>query len=209
MKKLTTLLLVLAMCLPAMGTKPIGTLRTEAEMAEHQMGIGEGMCSGSAIAPHAFLTAAHCLHEMEVPAVVFDGDKPAKVEHILEDDNDHVILLVSGVTFQNTIPYHTHTPTVGEKVFYFGNAAAIGLKDLYREGYFAGLENLPTEGDAEESVVFQAFMMPVVPGDSGSVILNEQGDIVGVVSIGWNVPAITGAFPLQFTRTAILMAESY
>lgn len=52
---------------------------------------GNGSCSGTAVGPHAVLTAAHCMEHLE--ALDING-KEVRVQKVLRDGSDHAIALV-------------------------------------------------------------------------------------------------------------------
>ena len=123
--------------------------------------FSDGTCSGTAIAPHAVLTATHCFENgaIKYPALA--------IKHRIDDGNDHTLLIVG-----ETFPVHARIapmPDVGTTVHIFGNPAE--FRGLYADGTVAG----EYKGDT-------LLSLPIFYGDSGAAVLDSQGRIVGVVS---------------------------
>lgn len=129
---------------------------------------GTRVCSGTAIGPHAILSATHCFIGAQTLAI---NGTPAAVLGATSDGHDHTILIVD----------HTFTEYAGrgkvsmqgDPVFIFGNAA--GLFDMFRAGHFAGIM---VEGSARKLL----YDLNDFPGDSGGGIFDANGRLVGVVS---------------------------
>ena len=151
------------------------------------LGFSDGSCSGTAVGPSLVLTAAHCMEGGPLQAV---NGKPAKVGAVLDDGNDHVLLVVEGVVFPRYATIDPRPMVQGQHFRIYGNPG--GLRDLYREGYVMGFEQGWIVSDL---IVFR--------GDSGSGIFSKHGYVVGVVSTmfayGENFHGM-GAKPLAFTR---------
>lgn len=123
--------------------------------------FSDGTCSGTAIAPHAVLTATHCFENgiVKLPKLI--------VRNRIDDGNDHTLLIV-GETFpvQAII---APMPDVGTTVHIFGNPAE--LRGLYADGTVAG----EYKGDT-------LLNLPIFYGDSGAAVLDADGRIVGMIS---------------------------
>ena len=131
--------------------------------------FSDGTCSGTAIGPHAILTATHCFGDSTV--------KPAglTVRQRMDDGDDHTILIVAqGFDADASI---APMPDVGTDVHLLGNPAT--FRDIYARGYVAGAG----ENDAT------LLGLPIFLGDSGAAVMNDAGAIVGVIS---GVRVITG-----------------
>ena len=128
-----------------------------------------GICSGTAIGPHAILSATHCF--VGAQALAINGE-PVVVTDAISDGHDHTILLVDR-TFTEYAEVG-QAPAQGDAVFILGNPA--GLRDLYRAGHVAG-------NTVSDNVRVTLYDMQDFPGDSGSGIFDAQGRLVGVISI--------------------------
>lgn len=171
---------------------------------------GGSTCSATAIGPHALLTASHC--EQPTDEVQIDEeDDTVKIIKIIRDGNDHTIFLVSD-DFKDYAKFGAAI-SLGDKVRIIGNPH--GKLGVYREGVVANIE------EAEEGSPFTKskpetiwFDLNVFEGDSGSAILNDRGEIVGVLS--FQVPApegdqgkMAGAFSLAFTPKQLAEALKF
>lgn len=167
------LALLLAACATAPASLSIPLLLT----------FSDGTCSGTAIAPHAILTATHC----------FSGNPTGlTVTRRIDDGNDHTLLIVT-----QTFDAHAQIapmPEAGAEVHISGNPG--DLRHIYASGTVAG----EYDGDTLLNV-------PIYYGDSGAAVLDDAGDIVGVIS-GIRVLAGGGVIeewaetrPIRFTAT--------
>lgn len=163
-----------------------------------------GSCSATAIGPHALLTAAHCEYpEMKISV----GSQEAIVVCMIHDGNDHVILLLEGITFHNYATFAEGILAQGEHVFLWGNP--LGIEDMYREGYVAGFKKA-VFADGTESVDTM-LTANIINGDSGAAVFNMRGEIVGVFSYmsGQGAFLLEGMLPLKFTDDQLKEASNF
>lgn len=168
------LAVLLAACAAAPVTAPIPLLLT----------FADGTCSGTAIGPHAILTATHCF---DGPTVKLSG---LTVKLRIDDGNDHTLLVVT-----QTFDAHADVaqmPASGAPVHIIGNPGE--LRHLYESGTVAGTYKTDT-----------LLNVPIFYGDSGAAVFDDTGRIVGVVS-GVRVLAGDGVYvawgevkPFMFT----------
>ncbi len=159
-----------------------------------------GHCSGTAIGPHALLTAQHCFQDSNL--IRLDDDKKATViVAALIDGNDHVIYILKK-DFSEWAEVNQRKLEKNEPVHFWG--APGHSKDVYRTGYFASLSVIE---DLDSSFKFQKFILPVFGGDSGSGIFDEFGSVVAVVSMG-DKSAEEISEPLQFTALQLDVATA-
>lgn len=205
----------LALLLSALG---LGSLLNAAPAAQPQLGPSlpihaalhrihminalEGAgCSASAIGPHALLTAAHC--DLGTNQVVIDDlGKTATIASKGYDGNDHMILILSDVTFTSIAPVDQREPRTQEHVLLWGNPGK--SRDVFREGFLKDTDSfVGLDGTSRSIYIFQ---LGCYPGDSGAAILSDDGKILSVVSMG-DQSAETVAFPLQFTTDQLTRAS--
>ena len=161
--------------------------------ATHRVGVfqefeGEvGHCSGTAIGPHAILTAQHCFRDSN--QIRLDADKePTTILAAFVDGNDHVIYLVNR-EFKVWVSIDQRKLSAGERVHFWGNPGM--STDILRTGVFVKIGLIP---EVSSRVKLQIFILPVFRGDSGSGLFDEDGNIVAVLSMGdesaheWSIP---------------------
>ena len=168
-------------------------------------------CSATAISEHVLLTAEHC----NIANAVLYLDQTIKpLQHPLEiseryfDHQDHMLIVLPGVSFKNFISYGACAPLKQEDHYYmWGNPGL--LPNQYREGYVTGSIVNPLD-DAEVDAVSSFLMLsgPVVGGDSGSAIFSaKDGHLASVLTYGINSGMFAGVYPLAFTSEQLAQAE--
>jgi hypothetical protein len=218
MKRILTAVL-LFLTFPAFAATTTRTLKSEQHKATHTIILSnekehEGAgCSATAISEHVLLTAEHC----NIAAAVLYLDQTGKpLQHPLEiseryfDHQDHMLLVLPGVSFKNFISYGAGAPLKQEDHYYmWGNPGL--LPDQYREGYVTGSIVNPLDG-AEVDAVSSFLMLsgPVVGGDSGSAIFSaKDGHLASVLTYGIGGGMFAGAYPLAFTSEQLAQAEGH
>lgn len=174
-----------------------------------------GLCTAYAVAPHTLLTAEHC--DMKTNAIYIDTtDREAiKSQRIMSytivkkiyDNQDHVLYVVSGITFNSTIVLtaNVELPKTGVHTYQWGNPS--GVRDQYREGVVMGSMPNPNQ-DTDEPVnatgIVYLIAEPVVGGDSGSAIFSaEDGQLIGVLTYGIDDGQIAGMYAVVFTQAQL------
>ena len=145
-------------------------------------------CSATAVGPHTLLTAGHCL--MASNEITIDGQE-AHIKNLVFDDADHM-LVVTDATFAEWLRIDQTALDViqpGAVVHMWGNPGR--STDVPRTGVF-----LKWEGEDDEKLA--VFELAIFGGDSGSGLLDDNGSIIAVVSLG-NQSANGAVFPMQFT----------
>src|SRR5690606_8772779 len=122
----------------------------------------DGVCSGTAVGPDLLVTAIHCGDPVAV-----NGQAVTVVERY-PGKRDFLLLRISGVTFDRYLQRGPE-PRQGDRVRWFGNP--VGESDVYRQGYVARV--------TPDAVLIAA---QICKGDSGAGILNDRGEVVGIVS---------------------------
>ena len=171
---------------------------------------GKGACSASAIGPHALLTAQHC--DIGEESLTVDLElSPRNIVGRITDGEDHIIFLVSGPKFKSTMaadydPTAYALPTVGERVFLFGDGHAM-YPPQYRTGYYTGTVKLE-DADASTDTNILLFDLNIIPGDSGSAVYGDNGKLVTLItySVGGK---FAGCYKMAFTEAQIAQAEAF
>lgn len=187
----------------------------------HQKTILQGdKCSATAIAPSALLTATHCELGTDILRV---DDITATIQATIRDGNDHTIYLLD-ISFENYASFGKGLE-LGDSIFIIGNPGP--FSNLFRRGTVAGFQTVGTSW-IEELLEGADILPPTVkvlydfngwPGDSGAAVFNDNGEIVGVVSVGEIVPfkgeddwpdlKIMGGYSLAFTPQQLATAAAY
>ena len=158
-----------------------------------------------------FVTNAHVVEDASrVQVMTKKGTLPARVVH-RDTINDLALLKVKG-TFKALPVISSRRLREGSKVFTFGhpNPSIQGLDPVYTSGDISKLS-----GFKDDPRTFQ-ISVPVQPGNSGGALIDEHGNVVGVVVARLNalkLLATTGTLPqnvnyaVKSTRLLSLLEE--
>jgi hypothetical protein len=145
--------------------------------SEHRISL----CTGTAVGPHALLTAMHCdFGESRTISL----DLSVKKYHIIgtaSDGRDHIIYHLDGPAFTNVVTIKERKAVMGEQVISYGD----GKEDYPPHTYVGKVVEQANGGDTSEVDAADGtteFTLPVVPGDSGSAIYAKDGSIVALVT---------------------------
>ncbi len=169
-------------------------------------GEPEGLCTATAIGPHAIMTASHCNEGPKQDSLI-RLDLSRKVFHILAattDSRDHVIYLVDA-TFTNVIEYKARKAVVGEHVFIYGDGGA-----EYPARLLSGTAiEFPDHSDVDANDGIVCFSIQVIGGDSGSAIYGDDGSILALVTYGNVLKKDSVSFALDFSERQIAIAQHF
>jgi hypothetical protein len=176
-------------------------------------------CTAQAVSDHTLLTAEHCIvpgGQLYVDLVPHSKDdfaknKPTPITNIVLDGQDHALLTTPNMTYQYKIHYSPATsvaPVLGEHVYWYGNPA--GVQNIARDGKIVGTIPAAEIADGKNATLF-VVQAPVVGGDSGSAVYDDQGNLIGVITYGilgdGGVAPFMGFYPLAFTPAQVALAE--
>ena len=225
MKRFLSLLLMLSMvALPASAFNPAKSPQRKAAhqitFVVHEKGdngediTGRALCSSSALGAHALLTAGHC--DVGETEITVDGELvPRAIFARINDGEDHVIFLVGGYAFRDTMAkFYSVAPVSnepGDEVFLWGDGAGL-YPAQYRQGRRMGTVVIPPkelEGMLIKDPNLYMFDVAIVGGDSGSAIYDKKtGKLVTLVTYGV-ANKYCGAYRLDFTVEQINKAETF
>jgi len=140
------------------------------------------------------LTSQHVIEGAKTVKVLTDkGIYPARVIHA-DSFNDIAILKVQGQGFRTLSIISSRDVKTGDKVFTIGfpNVGLQGFEPKYTEGVISSLS-----GAKDDPRYFQ-ISTPVQPGNSGGPLVNERGEVVGIITARLSVAsslATTGTLP--------------
>ena len=226
MRRFLSILLMLSMvALPASAFNPEKSAqRKDAHMITfviHEKGdngediTGRALCSSSALGAHALLTAGHC--DAGETSVRVDNELVDRTIFArINDGEDHVIFLVGGSAFKDTMAKFyspdTYAPDkVGDEVFLYGDGAGI-FPPQFRLGRAMGTIVIPDKelsGMLVSDPNLLMFDISIVGGDSGSAIYDKHtGRLVTLVTYGV-AGKFCGAYILAFKQADIDRAEKF
>lgn len=227
MKRFLSIFLMLAMvALPASAFNPEKSLQRRAShmiiFDVHRMNelgqeeTGKALCSASALGKYALITANHC----DVGETALRVDKELVDRPVLgriNDGEDHVILLVGGPAFKDTMgafysPDTYKMDKVGKEIFLYGDGAGI-YPPAFRQGRMMGSVTIP-EKDIDSMLIKDPTVylidVNIIGGDSGSAIYDRRsGNLVTLVTYGMAGGKFCGAYILAFKQADIDRAESF
>jgi Trypsin len=168
----------------------------------------DGVCTATAVGPHVVLTAEHCFDEKKDKVVLLDLSTK---EHIVlastKDGRDHVMIGISGAPFQNYVDLGevTGKSVSWQHVYMYGCGEGNYPPRLLTGQQVPGFDSA-SEIDQADDV--QKFILPVVPGDSGSAIWSDDGKLVAIVTYGHSGSKEHAAvgFGLNFSPMQIAVA---
>jgi hypothetical protein len=217
LKILSTALLSLCLLGSSCNRKPEPPKPVIQQIATHRItfeknGDDAGVCTGTAIGPHALMTAHHCNDEGDSDTIRLDMTLQEKfhIEKILTDGRDHDVYLLDGPAFTNVAFYKTRPIKVGEPVYVWGDGDGV-YPPRKLTGVEAKLFMEYSDVDARSGLAM--FTMKVIPGDSGSIVWSEDGYMLAVTTYLHltenRVQDGTIDFQLAFTDDQIIEAETF
>ncbi len=171
-------------------------------------GERDGLCTGTAIGPHAILTATHCDDDRSSNVINLDlSTHKYHIQKFLTDDRDHDIYLIDGSPLRNIVTYAVRTAVRTERVFLYGHGEGTYPSrrlDGLAQDYFYD----PSDVDEDQGEV--QFTLHVIPGDSGSAVFGMDGKIVGITTYSYSYKKSTSVdFAPSFTPRQIAEALTY
>lgn len=154
------LTLLLTSCLP-IETQRLSRLMDSALLLK----FDGGKCSGTAVGKDLVLSAAHCFGESTLLEI--NGSK-AEVLEVITDGRDSALVRVS-IEFERWAKVNPALPVRGDPLSWLGNPGE--LEFAYRQGYVVIA--------SPEYIYIDA---PGFNGDSGAGLMNDKGEIIGVIS---------------------------
>lgn len=161
-------------------------------------------CTGVAVGRHTILTAQHCLDAAEEMGmkVYYDGAW-CVADKVAAYDGVDSVLVHTCREWEHPAAFKPYPPSDYSRAFQFGNV--MGLPLVYREGYLVGRFPLPYgHWDEFAGEMVWAWDMNSGPGDSGSAVFNENGEVLCVDSLGIEHQerrfGVMACFAPQFTQ---------
>lgn len=143
-----------------------------------QVADGElhNVCSTTSVKPHVWLTAAHCVSDgTEVPYYI-TGEK---VEFLGYDAERDVVFLITKEATATPLPIATTAPKAGDKIWIAGNPYGFHYPILV-----TGIVSNPDLKEPGDDKAYMVIQAAGGPGFSGASVVNDAGEIVGIVQRG-------------------------
>lgn len=130
--------------------------------------------------------------------LAYDYDGNAMEVNVVKSDQveDICIMKIKNYNGQ-VVRLSDRAPSVGDRVFNVGFPAGMYMKrvSMFYEGFFGGnAEKLPFPRTVENPLA--VYTIPVVGGQSGSMLLNTRGELIGMIHSG-----IAGFNSMAFSPT--------
>jgi hypothetical protein len=172
-------------------------------------GFRLGVCTATAVGPHAFLTAEHCSENGKAKMVTFDlATEKHRIYAASFDNRDHMLILVGGTAFTNYLPITQGVPKLGETVTIYGD----GRMEYPPIPKYGKIFDCGDFSDIDNAAGETCYSLHVIPGDSGSAVYNTKGEIVGLVTYQTTEDDGTIAgrgFTLHFKQATIDEARTF
>lgn len=139
---------------------------------DQKIGTGSGFC---AFDPSVLITAAHVIVNMDHAIATCDNGESFRLEAAADgdEDSDAAWFRLPEGSELIPLPVSSETPRRGERILAIGSQ--FGVVNLVTLGNIAGVWE-------SQGIGWLLFTAPVSSGSSGGPILNDNGEVVGVVS---------------------------
>lgn len=138
-------------------------------------------CTGTAIGPHALLTATHC-DEEQINHIQLDySARYYTILAIGSDGRDHDIYVLDGPAFTNIVTVKAREAVLGESIVSYG----VGGEDFPPHVYTGTVITDIHGGDQSDIDIREkthAFSFAPISGDSGSAVYASDGSIVALLT---------------------------
>jgi Peptidase S46 len=167
----------------------------------------EGLCTGTAIGPHAVMFATHCLESKPKEVSIDLATETHEILNSVDDGRDHSILLLDGTPFKNIEIVTPGIAVIGQTVTLYGDGGA-AYPPVPKYGTVIDCED-PSDMDAAAGQFCSTIH--AIPGDSGSAVFNTKGEIVGITTYLEEGTYPTGSrdFALNFTPKQLNDAATF
>lgn len=139
------------------------------------------------------LTANHVVEGINTVSVKFDNGIELSAKIISSNtDADVALLKIEGNSFK-ALPITLEDPSLGSEVFTIGTPADIELGQSISKGMISGKRLI-------ENQTYIQLNMSVSPGNSGGPLLNDKGEIIGIVQkkiVGTGIEGIGFAISIE------------
>jgi hypothetical protein len=146
-------------------------LTLEVENSDHERFVGAAFL---VLRPGLAVTAWHVVHDAQTIEAWFSDHRRVKIVGLVAKDEklDLALIEIEANDHPQTV-LSTNTPRIGAKVFVIG--APKGMDFSLADGLISQVREL-------EGLRQYQLSCPISPGNSGGPVLNDHGEVVGIVS---------------------------
>ena len=146
------------------------------------------------------LTAYHVTEGVNKIRIIFSsGIELDAVAISSNKKNDLAILKIPGKGFR-ALALSDEDVTLGDEVLTIGTPADVDLGQSIAKGMVSGKRSI-------EELVYLQINMAVSPGNSGGPLINEKGEIIGIIQkkiVGNGIEGIGFAVPMETIKAALI-----
>ena len=151
--------------------------------------------TGFAVAKDIVVTARHVVENKKNIKICFDGRNWINAILVRESETLDIAVLEVTSPLEHYLPLTSEEKAyAGDRVFTFGYPVVqiLGNEIKYSDGVISAMSGLKGDQTLIQTTV------PIQPGNSGSPLLNEKGEVIGMLTSSAALPAflrVTGTIP--------------
>nr|WP_228480593.1 S1C family serine protease [Staphylococcus sp. GDY8P57P] len=173
--------------------------------------VGSGVVYKAVDDTFFILTNTHIVGNNDKVNITYDDNKAATATVVGKDMWSDIAVLKATINNKNVQPIkigRSNQLKLGETILVVGNPLGNDFKNTVTKGIVSGLNRaVPVDFDKDNKndELINTFQIDasVNPGNSGGAVVNQDGELVGVVSLKINMPNIEGmgfAIPIDDAR---------
>ena len=187
------------------------------ETANSDNEIGSGVVYKKVDDSIFILTNSHVVGDKKNQRILYDDNKETTGKVIGKDKYSDVAVVKANVEKDSDVKAirigDSKQLQLAEPVITVGNPLGADFKGSISNGVVSGLNrNVPVDIDKDNhyDVLTKAFQIdaPVNPGNSGGAVVDQNGKLVGIVSLKIDMPAVEGmAFAIPVNKAVTLAKQ--
>ncbi|PTI96944.1 S1C family serine protease [Staphylococcus simulans] len=187
------------------------------ETANSDNEIGSGVVYKKVDDSIFILTNSHVVGDKKTQRILYDDNKETTGKVIGKDKYSDVAVVKANVEKDSDVKAirigDSKQLQLAEPVITVGNPLGADFKGSISNGVVSGLNrNVPVDIDKDNhyDVLTKAFQIdaPVNPGNSGGAVVDQNGKLVGIVSLKIDMPAVEGmAFAIPVNKAVTLAKQ--
>ncbi len=167
-----------------------------------------GSGSGIIISDDGYIvTNAHVIDGAETVKVVLYNEEEYEADVVGTDkQTDIAILKIDAKNLVEAEFGDSSQIEIGETVYALGNPGGLSLQSSFTDGIVSGLNRIITTDDSVHSLTVLQTSAAINPGNSGGALINEYGQVIGIVSakiISTDYEGIGFAIPTEIAKPII------